>query len=109
MVRGLLGVSGGIGQAKVTRDRQRKVVGGAGRLVHDDVFQISRHAVVAGRQQRQHEIHHADIGADPDDQHGFQPVAGDPVQQAVGPVGLDGPDEAVDAVLADQGGVLGGA
>ena len=89
---------------------QRQVVGRGRGLVDHDVREGRHQAVVARREQGQHEVHHADVGADADRDHRVEAVAVDPVDHlvvvlavaAADEARLDAADEAVDAVLAQQ-------
>ena len=79
------------------------VVRGAGRCVDDYILQTRHNIMVTGRERRQHETHHTDIGADSNDQQRLETVLVHPIDQRVGPVRADHADEFVDAILAQQG------
>ena len=66
--------AGGWRRAEIVGGPARQFVGGAARLMDNDVFQRRHRAVAARQQEGQHEVHHAYIGADADHQDGARMV-----------------------------------
>ena len=101
-----LGMRRRIGEPQLRDHLGRQVVGGTTGLQHHDVTRLAQQAVIARRQQRQYQVHHADIGTDAYHDQGFQPFVAHPLLQRIDlGMGINRADIAIDAVLAHQRGL----